>query len=272
MLPLTGSRFRVLLCKAKVLRVEKLAIDCFSLLLEEKNLATGSLPGHFLHIRVGEGPAPFLRRPFSIAGTSPGEGFLQIIFRLRGAGTRILSRACPGDMLDCLGPLGNGFRPRENCKISVLLGGGMGVAPLLFLARRLKEVRERVVLYYGVSRGLEKIPVQNFLPPGVEINLATEDGSGGFAGLVTDLHRSHLQRGLRPEEVFACGPRPMMQRVAGMYRDKKVDMQFSFEERMACGVGACHGCPIEIKVGDSDTVFKRVCRDGPVFNPYEVVW
>lgn len=260
------------LSRAKVLQVEKLTVDCFSLMLEEKSLATRSLPGQFLHIRLSESSVPFLRRPFSIAGTFPEKGFLQIIFRLRGIGTKILSKVRQGDVLDCLGPLGNGFKPREDTKISVLLGGGIGVAPLLFLAKRLKETQKKVLLYYGAPRSAELLPVQKFLSPGVEANLATEDGSCGFPGFVTDLHESHLRKGLLPEEIFACGPRPMMQKVAEMYKGKTVYMQFSLEEKMACGIGACQGCPIEIKSGENETVFKRICRDGPVFNPCEVVW
>ncbi len=260
------------LSRAKVWENEEVAGGCFSLTLQDERLARESRPGQFVHIRLGAGPVPFLRRPFSIAGASPARGLVQIIFRLRGMGTKILSGVCRGDELDCLGPLGNGFRAGEELKTSVLLGGGVGVAPLLFLAKTLREAGKEVLLYYGAPGEPELLPVERYLFPGVEVNLATEDGSKGFKGFVTDLYGSHLRRGLLPQELFACGPRPMMQKIAGMHRGKGVYMQFSLEERMACGIGACQGCPVEITDGENGTVFKRVCRDGPVFNPREVVW
>ncbi len=260
------------LSRARVLEREEVADGYFSLLLEERRLAREAFPGQFLHIRITDNAVPFLRRPFSIAGTFPGEGLSRVIFRLSGEGTKILSRIRSGDALDCLGPLGNGFKPSEDLQPSVLVGGGIGVAPLLFLAKTLEKSRKKVILYYGVSRAAELLPVQKFLPPGVDVNLATDDGSGGFRGFVTDLLQSHLQTGFLPGEIFACGPRPMLQNLAEMYRGKEISMQFSLEEMMACGIGACLGCSIEVQNGEKETVYKRVCRDGPVFNFFEVVW
>lgn len=251
---------------------EEVADGYFSLLLQEKWLARKAFPGQFLHIRINDSIFPFLRRPFSIAGTFPGEGLFRVLFRICGEGTKLLSRIRPGDALDCLGPLGNGFRTCEDLQPSVLIGGGIGVAPLLFLAKTLDESCKKVILYYGASRAAELLPVQKFLSPGVEVNLATDDGSSGFRGFVTDLLQSRLQTGFLPGEIFACGPRPMLQNLAEMYRGKKIFMQFSLEEKMACGIGACLGCSLEVQNGEKETVYKRVCREGPVFNFYEVVW
>lgn len=258
--------------RARVVEIEEVADSCFYLLLEEKTIAAKSCPGQFIHIRITDNFFPFLRRPFSIAGTFPEKGLLWIFFRLSGAGTKILSRIRRGEEIDCLGPLGNGFNLRKSTGLPVLLGGGVGVAPLLFLAKTLQESQRQVALYYGASRAAELIPVQKFLPPGVEVNLATEDGSCGFKGFVTDLLQSRLQKGLLPGGIFSCGPRQMMQSLAEMCRDKKIPVQFSLEEIMACGIGACQGCSVEIKAGENNAVFKRVCRDGPVFDSREVVW
>ncbi|NLX90782.1 MAG: dihydroorotate dehydrogenase electron transfer subunit [Firmicutes bacterium] len=258
--------------RARVVEIEEVAERCFYLLLEEKTLAAKSCPGQFIHMRITDNFFPFLRRPFSIAGTFPEKGLLWIIFRLSGAGTKILSRIRRGEEIECLGPLGNGFNLRKSTGLAVLLGGGAGIAPLLFLAKTLQESQKQVALYYGASRAAELIPVQQFLPRGVEVNLATEDGSCGFKGLVTDLLESRLQKELLPGEIFACGPRKMMQSLAIICRSKKIPAQFSLEERMACGIGACQGCAVEIKAGEKRTVFKRVCRDGPVFDSCEVVW
>ncbi len=256
----------------RVMETEEVVDGCFSLLLEGKNIAVNAYPGQFIHMRIADNLLPFLRRPFSLAETFPEEGLFRIIFRLIGAGTKILSRVRRGDVLDCLGPLGTGFKPCEDLRLSILVGGGIGVAPLLFLAKKLQEKGNKVIMYYGASQSADLIPVHQFLPPGVEINLATEDGSSGFPGFVTDLFQTHLQNGLLPEEIFACGPRLMLQKLAEVHRNKKIPMQFSLEEMMACGIGACLGCSVEMQRGENETVFKRVCRDGPVFKSCEVVW
>ena len=282
----------------KIIKVEEIAAGCFHMLLEKKKMAEKALPGQFLHIRVSNNPAPLLRRPFSIAGASPDEGLLRIFFRLRGKGTELLSGLRPGDLLDCLGPLGTGFRftpDSADAEIAVkaggsvdagvtseafhtvLLGGGIGVAPLLFLAQTLQKKHKdrKIILFYGAPRLEEMIPVHEYLPPGVRISLATDDGSAGFKGVVSDLCQSRLQNGLLPEEIFACGPPQMLQTLTKMEILQNIRMQFSLEERMACGVGACLGCAVETRARSGDkaeTAYKRVCRDGPVFDSSEVIW
>jgi dihydroorotate dehydrogenase electron transfer subunit len=316
-----------MLSGAKVIESEMVASGIFSLLLEEKRLAEEARPGQFIHLRLNKNSsaAPLLRRPFSIAGAFPERGFLQIVFQLRGEGTKTLSSLQGGDELDCLGPLGSGFQPGEDSQLAALLvGGGIGVAPLLFLAQTLLQSHKRVLLFYGAARLTELIPLERFLPPGVEVYLATDDGSAGFQGFVTDMLHFRLQKeGRLPAEIFACGPRLMMKRLAGMEIARDMRMQLSLEEMLACGIGACHGCAVEtsrgikketeaapgdgavkgapgasaadvtggadgeaasgcgsavgssapgVLCGVDETVFSRICRDGPVFNSFEVVW
>ncbi|RJX27239.1 MAG: dihydroorotate dehydrogenase electron transfer subunit [Dethiobacter sp.] len=260
-----------MLSRARVMEITEITSNHYYLLLEDPQMARESLPGQFLHIRIRESLAPFLRRPFSIAGASPGEGTLQIIFRLAGEGTRILSSVRQGEFLDCLGPLGSGFKPLKGPVFSVLVAGGVGVAPLLFLARTLVQEQKKVVLFYGASSLDELIPVRRFLPGEIEIRRATEDGSSGFRGLVTGLFEEALKNGLKPEEIFACGPRPMLQALAEKNKGWSYPMQLSLEERMACGIGACQGCAVKISKGE-ETGCRLVCRDGPVFHSHEVVW
>jgi len=302
----------------RVADIQEATAGCFYLLLENETLAGEALPGQFLHLRIAaRSLTPFLRRPFSIAGALPGKGLLQVLFRVVGEGTELLSKVERGDELECLGPLGNGFELGDRFEdapdsagapasapasvdksggdkthLSILLGGGIGIAPLLFLANRLHENNRKVILFYGAPRAAELIPVERFLPPGVEVNLATDDGSGGYKGFITDMFQAYLhkqrnqqqsnqqqttrqQDGAPPLiEVFACGPRQMLQTLAGMEAVRDIEMQFSLEERMACGVGACCGCAVEIRSAEAvhETIFKRVCRDGPVFKSSEVVW
>lgn len=260
-----------MLANARVLNLEKLTASDYLLLLEEPQFAVQASPGQFLHIRIKDSLAPFLRRPFSVAGAPPGKGVLQIIFRVVGKGTAVLSQAKRGTRLTCLGPLGKGFKPTPGLSPAVLLAGGMGVAPLLFLAHLLAKEQKKILLFYGVASITELLPLKKFLPPQVELHLATDDGTSGYRGPVTALLAEALQGGLKPGEMFACGPRPMLQAVAGQNRGWNFPLQVSLEERMACGLGACQGCAVKIRQG-GESSYRMVCCDGPVFDGQEVIW
>ena len=260
-----------MLDSARVLAIEELTAHDYFLLLEAPRLAAQSSPGQFLHIRVRDSLIPFLRRPFSVAGTSPAEGTVQIIFRVVGEGTAILSRVKKGSCLTCLGPLGKGFKPSPNSSSAVLLAGGMGVAPLIFLAHMLAKEQKKTVLFYGTASAAELLPLKRFLPRETEVHLATEDGSSGYHGPVTALFAEALQGGLKPVELFACGPKPMLRTLAGQNREWNFPLQLSLEERMACGLGACQGCAVKIRQGKK-TSYRMVCHDGPVFDAQEVEW
>jgi dihydroorotate dehydrogenase electron transfer subunit len=259
------------LSRARVIEITEIISNHYCLLLESPQIAGESVPGQFLHIRIRKSLAPFLRRPFSIAGISPGEGTVTIIFRVAGEGTRILSSLRQGEYLDCLGPLGSGFKTLDGTACSALVAGGIGVAPLLFLARTLVDEHKKVMLFYGASTWNELIPVKKFLPGEVEIYMATEDGSGGFKGRATELFEEALRNGSKPGEAFACGPRPMLQVLTEKNSKWNFFLQLSLEERMACGIGACQGCAVKTKMGD-ETCYRLLCRDGPVFYSHEVVW
>lgn len=260
-----------MLSKARVLKIEEIYSGCFFLQLEERRIAVDSLPGQFLHVRVADNTVPFLRRPFSIAGASPRKGTVEIIFRVVGEGTRILSRLQKDDLLDCLGPLGTPFSPGDGFPVSILLAGGAGIVPLFFLADTLTGEREKILVYYGAPSSGELLAPDQFLPPNTAVFLATEDGSAGFQGLVTDLFENSLTDDPGRAEIFACGPEPMLKTLAEKNRSWGYPMQLSLEERMACGIGACQGCAVQVR-RENKTGYLRVCRDGPVFNSQEVVW
>jgi dihydroorotate dehydrogenase electron transfer subunit len=259
-----------MLKKARIISVEELKKGFYHLLLQERCIAREAVPGQFLHIRIGNGLKPFLRRPFSLAGVSDQKGTLQILFRIVGEGTKILSTVSKGQEIDCLGPLGSGFHLSNRTDPAVLLAGGIGVAPLLYLANALASKRQ-VFLFYGAVSQSELLPVKRFLPEGVQVTFVTEDGSAGFRGLVTEVFEENLKTGLVPGDIFACGPGAMLRELARENRLWGYPLQISLEERMACGVGACQGCVVGIKDKGS-ILYKRVCREGPVFKDKEVVW
>ena len=262
-----------MLSRAKIIEIEEIIPDHYYLLLENPQVARESVPGQFLHIRVREGLVPFLRRPFSIAGTSPGAGTVAVIFRVAGEGTAILGSLQQGDYLDCLAPLGSGFKTEtaDGGALSVLVAGGIGVAPLLFLAGTLADEQKKVILFYGASTAKELLPVKKFLPAAVEIRLATDDGSTGYKGLITAFFEEFLKNGLNPGNIYACGPRPMLRALAEINSGQNYVLQLSMEERMACGMGACQGCAVKTIIGDK-TGYQLLCRDGPVFYSLEVIW
>jgi len=257
-------------CSAQVRELEEVREGFYYLALEEPYLAATALPGQFLHLRVTTTFDPLLRRPFSVAGTSPQTGIVRLFFRRLGTGTKLLSCLRRGDPLDCLGPLGSPFMPAGKSP-AVLLAGGTGIAPLLFLAEKLGGTGDEVYLFYGAATAASLLPVERFLPSGPRLFYVTADGSAGETGLLTDAFRRALEKGLVPGELFACGPRPFLAILAEENRRWGYPLQVSLEENMACGLGACQGCAVLLQK-DGKRTYARVCREGPVFCDAEVVW
>ena len=256
------------LATATVQKIDTVARDCFSLCLKEPWIANNAVPGQFVHVRISPGLYPLLRRPFSIAETMPKRGEFRLLIRAVGEGTRCLQKIQAGQSLDCLGPLGSGFIPQRTS--SVLVAGGIGVAPLIFLAQSLACEKHAVSLYYGTASVEDRVPLHLWLPDSVEQIDVTEDGSAGLTGRVTQVLQRDVQEKSKPGALFACGPAPMLRELVTLNAAWDIPMQISLEERMACGTGACQGCVVEIE-GDEETEFLRVCREGPVFDARKVV-
>jgi dihydroorotate dehydrogenase electron transfer subunit len=236
--------------------------------LRSREIAGGARAGQFVMIRVRPGTEPLLRRPFSICGVR--DDLFLILYRVVGKGTAIMTRAEEGERLSVLGPLGLGFRPGRAEGVHLLVGGGIGVAPLLFMTQTLKD--RRVEFMAGFGTASEIITPAQIGLPAARMTLATDDGTEGHGGLVTDLLGRYLEEHRSEREaltVFACGPRPMLREVARRTRDLNVSCQVSLEAGMACGLGACQGCSIHAGPGE-ERAYYHVCRDGPVF-PVEVV-
>lgn len=244
--------------------------DYFLFTLESPQIAAKAQPGQFLMIKVSESTQPLLRRPISLHDVEGPR--LRIFFQIAGEGTRLLSRKKTGDSLDLLGPLGQGFtiRPEFRGKEVFCIGGGRGLAPLYFLSRELLRVGARPVIFYG-CRTAADLPLRDRLEKsGLEVLVSTDDGSAGFQGFVTRLLEEKLKN-KRPEFLYACGPDPMMEKLAEICRREQLAGEFSLEAVMGCGFGACWGCVKKIRRNGQEKYLK-VCQDGPVFPHDEIIW
>ena len=210
-------------------------------------------PGQFVNIAL---PGLYLRRPISVSDAS--DGRLTLIYKIVGRGTEAMAAMAPGQALDVLSGLGNGFDVSLAGDRPLLLGGGIGAAPLVLLARRLRAAGKTVAVVLGFNTRDEIFYEDEFRAMGCDVTVATADGNCGVHGFVTDA---------LPEEYsfyYACGPEPMLRAVYGRATG---DGQLSFEARMGCGFGACMGCTRQTTAGP-----KRVCKDGPVFRKGEILW
>ncbi len=211
-------------------------------------------PGQFAQVKV---PGFYLRRPISVCDWD--EKTLTLVYQLVGPGTEALATLRPGQTLDLLTGLGNGFDVQACGQRPLLVGGGVGLPPLVGLARRLMAAGKEPRVLAGFRSGKESFLLDTLAELGVPVTVTTADGSAGVRGLVTD-----ALPGLNFDSLCACGPLPMLRALTDA---TNVPAQLSFEERMGCGFGACMGCSIKVKGG-----YKRVCREGPVLDRQEVIW
>jgi len=256
---------------SRIISRREVGPDTFLFRLNAPEIAENAVPGQFVMVRTlpEEGHDPLLRRPFSIHRADINEKWIEILFRVVGRGTRLMARQGEGSCLQVLGPLGRGFS-LPGGKIPILVGGGLGMAPLLFLADVLDEKRAVVVL--GAVTRSQLLRLQAFAATGLEVLVATEDGSLGNRGLVTEvLDRllARLESDVRKNVVvFSCGPMPMMRAVASLCHNYGVACQVSLETVMACGLGLCLGCAVRSR----EHGYLHVCRNGPVFPANHVDW
>jgi dihydroorotate dehydrogenase electron transfer subunit len=194
-----------------------------------------------------------------------------------GEGTKLLADRTIGDDLDIMGPIGNGFNIYPESKKIVIAGGGMGVAPLLALCEELIRQGKEVRVLIGALKKELVIGEESFKILGAKVDVVTDDGSYKHKGLVPDLFEGTIKGGWLADQIFACGPKPMLRKINEIALKVNIDYQVSLEERMACGIGACLGCVCRVKTKNKkeDKVkneYKRICVDGPIFEGSEVVW
>lgn len=238
-------------------------------------------PGQFVMLRPEQQLPTMLRRPFGIfrtgclppecAGLPPRE-YMEILYKVVGQGTRIMSELHAGDRVELLGPLGNGFVVNDNDCAKLLVGGGIGLVPLFMLAEALIARGEKVRLLMGGRTRDDILAVTEFERLGVETYVSTDDGSLGEEGFVTKVLERKLDK-YSCAEVFACGPMPMLAAVEKICSGRNVPLQVSLEAHMACGVGACLGCVVK-GAGHSDQApnYLCTCKEGPVFAADRLDW
>lgn len=254
--------------KTIVSRVERLSGDNMRLTLKAPDIAAAARPGQFVMIRAAAGHDPLLRRPFSIHQTDA-SGQIQIYFKVVGKGTELLAHARVGEELSVFGPLGKGFTIPESAPVCII-GGGLGIAPMLFLCKELCRVKKGcandLVILGGRSKDEVEPLISDFQAIGLRVIATTDDGSYGEKGFVTDVLKSVE---LAPDTaVMTCGPEPMMGAVSSYCDARGLECQASVESVMACGMGACLGCNKHVKGGG----YVHVCLDGPVFDAKELEW
>jgi len=249
----------------KVLSNIEIAPNIHRIELERRSEFGDIIPGQFVHIKCGEEGGLLLRRPISISYFDDKK--IGLVIRNAGKGTAILCSAKVGQTWDVLGPLGNGFTVQNHHKKIMIVGGGIGTAPLLELAKQVQDRDVTVLLGYKNVCFL----TEEFMNYAKVVRVATEDGNEGHKGFVTELVIDEI-RGQKPDVLYACGPEPMLKGIQSLCRQYDIRSQISVEERMACGVGACLVCACKLAKVEDGYKYSRACKDGPVFSGDEVIF
>ena len=239
----------------------EIAADYFEMTLSVRPELT-PLPGQFCTLRVNNGYTPLLRRPFAFSSHEPGRS--RIIYQRRGAGTELLAGKREGDVVDIIAPLGNSWPLPAEGETAILVAGGIGIGPILFLAHKLTRNARPFRLIIG-ARSAQYIPLDELLQ-GLDPEFTTDDGSAGTRGTVVAALPASRTKPLR---FYACGPRIMMQAVHRRAVELDSPCHVSMEQTIGCGVGACMGCVIRLT---GEERYARVCADGPIFNSQDIAW
>ena len=257
------------LLKEEIISVEKATEGIYRMTVASDYISANAEPGQFVNIKCCEGVQTLLRRPVSICSTDRAKGRYDLYFQVKGAGTEILAGKKSGDFIDILGPLRRSFDLDIGYRRIAVVGGGIGIFPLLFLLNESKAVVKRSYLGFRSSGYI--VLQEEFRQKSNSLEIATDDGSYGMKGFVTDM----LERDILSEEfdmIYACGPTPMLKKVTEIAKKHNVRCQISLEQRMGCGFGACLTCACETRTEEGGSQFVRVCADGPVFNSEDVIF
>ena len=259
------------LVSGKIISRTQVAVGHFQMGLFCPYIARNAIPGQFIQVRVNRSYDPLLCRPLAVY-RAKGDIF-EILFKVVGKGTRLLTEKNIGDTLDITGPLGNCFPIDDDFQLAILVAGGMGIAALMSLAEAMGG--SRTIALIGASTRDKIVGEKGLLDLGAEVRIATEDGTVGYKGMVSELLREVLlmeKYSTATRRIFACGPIPMLKAVAHVADQYKIPAYVSLEERMACGIGACLGCAVRVISPGLEPQYKMVCTDGPVFDAQEIAW
>lgn len=248
--------------KYPILSRKTLAKEIYDMTILCPDVAGIAKAGQFVNVKV-EGF--MLRRPISICSINKSKGTIRIIFEVRGEGTKEMSKLSEGDMIDIVAPLGGGSFRLEEYNSAVIIGGGIGVPPMLAVAEKFGS---NGTVISGFRNAAAVILQEDFKAAGSETILCTDDGSAGKKGFVTDALNEVLKT-KKPDVIYACGPKIMLKKIAEIAKNQGIPCQVSLEERMGCGVGACLVCACRT-IRNGEEFFAHVCKDGPVFDSEEV--
>jgi len=261
----TGKNSRASL-KGTVSESRRIAENHVLLSIAADDVFESAVPGQFVMIRAQNRGFPFLGRPISIYGLrrTKRNVAIELLIRVVGAGTSVLADLTEGDRVYLIGPLGNGYAFFPDKKNIIIVAGGIGIAPLAFLADAYSRAgAQRVLCYFGARSKDQLIGLERLKRTCSKVLLSTEDGSTGHFGMITDLFESDVKKFDREETaVYVCGPESMLAKMQSIVKKYPVPCQVSVEERMACGLGACLGCAVRMKNGG----YRRACKEGPVFD------
>lgn len=264
--------------ESKVTENIQLGDDAFKLTLSAPLIAKNSKPGNFVHIQVNRFFYPLLRRAFSIYDVNPKKGTLEVVFKVIGAGTKLLSQKKKGEVLNLLGPLGNIFSHPEKEDVSIMVAGGLGIVPVYFSSWNLlrKKHKGKIFFLYGAKEKEQLYcldDVRKLKKSKVEVLFSTDDGSYGFKGYLDQLLKEVLKKEDKAKvKIYACGPEGLLVKLSDLAIAENLFCQLSLEVGMPCGMGTCMGCVVKYKKDcNSPVTFKRVCCEGPVFNSQEVI-
>ncbi len=254
-----------------ILSNEKVAEDHYLLRCECSDIAQYAQPGQFIHVLISNGSGLLLRRPFTIY-TVDGR-HLTMLYQIIGEGTQRLSELRSGTSIQVLGPLGNTFDIADNPNPAILVGGGAGIASLMLLAVSLRAQGIETFGMIGAQHRERLLSVDDLEAIGVSVQIATDDGSVGYHGFVTDILTDILtENDLNRPTIYACGPHGMLAAVSQITSEFGVSTQVAMENRMGCAMGVCLGCVCPVRIGENRIEYQRVCTEGPVFNAAEIAW
>tara|TARA_B100001123_G_scaffold201071_2_gene228214 strand:+ start:1204 stop:2010 length:807 start_codon:yes stop_codon:yes gene_type:complete len=254
----------------EVISNTKLSNQLWWIDFHSESISNNAQPGQFVHMLNSEGDDPLLRRPYSLSSIDPDRESASILYHVVGRGSEWLSNCSPGDKIDTIGPLGSPFTVLSDTRHLLMLGGGIGMGPLIALANQYASEHTKTIILNG-ARSLHGITPRKFIPKQSNLLTATDDGSLGHQGTVVDLLADNYHWA---DQIFACGPTPMLRAIDHKINhidhtpsDKRKSVQFALEARMACGIGICYSCVVATKSGP-----KRVCYEGPVFPMTNLTW
>ncbi len=260
--------------EATVEHTEIVAENTYLMRLYEPHIAQKSHAGQFVNIQIPKEAAVFWRRPFSIHGTYPDNGTFEILFNAIGRGTKALLKVNSGAKLNLIGPLGNTFDYPPQIKEIIIVAGGLGIAPFKLMLQDLSNRQLKKTVFFGASSAAHLCCLDELSRLGAECCISTEDGSQGYHGFVTDNLQNYLRKLSDPLHlrIAVCGPTAMLIKMQEISRSFGIKAQVSVENHMACGFGACMGCPVQLAhPPDDGKQFLLACKDGAVFNMDEIL-